>query len=164
MISVHDDIAADETASLRRRGYILSELDNGTAAWINEDIGIIIDYAQEEKGKRWIAQTREGELLASAPTVDILLARILPAERALSVTDEGLRAVTEVAERVLRNEKALGPMSTGEVIAAALIFDRRDWIASYSMLGAVERLGVDWFEAALTVRRRLIAGGKIDAK
>jgi hypothetical protein len=164
MCPLNFEIKDAETASLRRRGYIRTHLPDDTAVWSNEDVGISIDCQQNASGTRWIARTHEGEFITAAPMVDLLLSRILPDERSRSVTDEGLRAVSEVAQRVLRNKRALGPMSTGEVIAAALIFNKPEWIPNYSVLGAVERLGYDWFEAAMTVRRRLIADGKIDPK
>jgi hypothetical protein len=152
-----------EIAALRRRGYRSASQD-GSAGWVNERLEIALTFEAGPGGGRWVARTQNRKTLESAPTVDILLTRILPHERALSVDEEALHAVTEVAERVLQNERgAISRMSVGEFIAATLIFD---WprLPNYSILGAIERLGYAWFDAALVVRRRLIADGKIDPK
>lgn len=51
-----------------------------------------------------------------------------------------------------------GVLSTGESIAVALVLERRDWLAEdgYSMLEAVDRLGVEWTHAAVRVQRNRI--------
>jgi hypothetical protein len=151
-----------DTALLRRRGYILTltDVENGSVAWTNEDLKISIDCATTAVGPRWTAR-QAGELLVFAPTVVMLLDRLAPIERGLSVTDETMRGVLEVAERILRNKRALGPMSTGERIAAGFIFDKRSWFSDYSLLGAIERLGHGWLEAAMLVRAHLVEEGKI---
>jgi hypothetical protein len=38
-----------------------------------------------------------------------------------------------------------------------LVLDRKDLLGDYTMLEAVERLGEEWFRAALTVQRSLAA-------
>lgn len=51
-----------------------------------------------------------------------------------------------------------GVYSTGESIAVALVYDRRDWLAEdgYTMLEAVDRLGPVWTKAAVRVQRNRI--------
>jgi hypothetical protein len=159
-LRVEDTVGHEgDTVLLRRRGYILTDV-GGSVAWINEDLKISIDCVATAVGPRWTAR-EAGKLLVFAPTVVMLLDRLAPIERGLSVTDETMRSVLEVAERILRNKRALGPMSTGERIAAGFIFDKRSWFFDYSLLGAVERLGHGWLEAAMLVRAHLVEEGKI---
>lgn len=56
---------------------------------------------------------------------------------------------------IAEDEASIGVLSTGETIAVALILDRKDLLPpAYSkMLEAVERLGPEWFAAALRVQR-----------
>lgn len=50
---------------------------------------------------------------------------------------------------------ALGPWSTGEKLAVALVLHRVDWLDAmeYSMLEAVDRIGYDWLQASIRVAR-----------
>jgi CubicO group peptidase (beta-lactamase class C family) len=71
--------------------------------------------------------------------------------------------VTDAAERILKlvdavraDERRIGVFSTGESLAVALVLDRPDLFQQgngYTMLEAVERLGTEWFRAALLVQR-----------
>jgi hypothetical protein len=56
---------------------------------------------------------------------------------------------------VAQGELSFGTLSTGERIAVALVLDRYDLVqeAWGSMLEAVNRLGLDWTQAALRVQR-----------
>jgi hypothetical protein len=60
-----------------------------------------------------------------------------------------------LADRVAKDEAAIGVLSTGEQIAVALVLDRKDLLpGGYStMLEAVERLGTEWFRGALIAQR-----------
>lgn len=151
----------DETALLRRRGYILTASGGGMCAWVNDDIKISITCEKGGATDKWIARNDGGQTVGSGPTCDILLKRLLPLERGPLATDGAIRDVYEVAQRILKNKRALGPLSTGERLAAALIFDKRSWMSDYSILGAIDRLGNDWFLATMTVRNHLVNEGKI---
>jgi hypothetical protein len=67
----------------------------------------------------------------------------------------GLRPLREKVQMVVRDEHSFGVLSTGERIAVALVLNRHDLLqkAWGSMLEAVNRLGVDWTQAALRVQR-----------
>jgi len=54
------------------------------------------------------------------------------------------------------DESTIGLMSTGERIAVALVLDRKDLLEWGTMLECVERLGSQWFKAALKVQRRIL--------
>jgi hypothetical protein len=71
----------------------------------------------------------------------------------MSITER----IATLVERVRADEGALGKLSTGEALAAVLVLDRKDLLGDYTMLEAVERLGDEWFRAALTVQRGLAA-------
>ncbi len=66
------------------------------------------------------------------------------------------RRIAALVEEVEKDQKRLGVFSTGEQIAVALVLDRSELFphGGYTMLEAVERLGPDWFRAALRVQRR----------
>jgi hypothetical protein len=63
--------------------------------------------------------------------------------------------ILEKVRMVAQDARSFGVLSTGERIAVALVLDRRDLLekAWGSMLEAVNRLGVDWTQAALRVQR-----------
>lgn len=68
-----------------------------------------------------------------------------------SDTEEHIRAKVRM---VTANERSFGVLSTGEHIAVALVLDRYDLLDFWgSMLEAVERLGIEWTQAALRVQR-----------
>jgi hypothetical protein len=71
----------------------------------------------------------------------------------MSITER----IAALVERVRADEGELGKLSTGEALAAVLVLDRKDLLGDYTMLEAVERLGEEWFRAALTVQRSLAA-------
>jgi hypothetical protein len=75
------------------------------------------------------------------------------AEIVMSITER----IAALVERVRADEGALGKLSTGEALAAVLVLDRKDLLGDYTMLEAVERLGDEWFRAALAVQRSLAA-------
>jgi hypothetical protein len=60
-----------------------------------------------------------------------------------------------MVEAVHADERRIGVLSTGEQLAVALVLDRPDLFphGGYTMLEAVERLGAEWFRAALAVQR-----------
>jgi hypothetical protein len=80
--------------------------------------------------------------------------------------DEKLVArLVEMALAVKEGEP-IGALSTGEQIAVALILDRADLfphsrmrsgtkVPGYTMLEAVDRLGLEWTVAALAAQRKL---------
>jgi hypothetical protein len=78
-----------------------------------------------------------------------------------SIEDARAPALAEtiltMVERVEADERRIGVLSTGEALAVALVLDRKDMLevrnGGYTMLEAVERLGADWFRAALIVQR-----------
>lgn len=63
--------------------------------------------------------------------------------------------IAHMVESVEQDEARIGVLSTGEQIAVAMVMNRMDLLPrGYStMLEAVERLGADWFRAALQVQR-----------
>lgn len=65
------------------------------------------------------------------------------------------RIATMVAE-VENDPRRISVFSTGERIAIALVLDRTELFphGGYTMLEAIQRLGVDWTRAALRVQRR----------
>lgn len=69
------------------------------------------------------------------------------------------QSILRMVERVSEDERRIGVYSTGEQLAVALVLDRKDLLlpAYDTMLEACNRLGQDWFEAALNVQRRLPA-------
>jgi hypothetical protein len=68
-----------------------------------------------------------------------------------SLKDPETTAHDEDALRV--DPQGFGVLSTGEKIAVALVLDRYDLLDGYGMLDAVDRLGPEWFAAALYVKR-----------
>jgi hypothetical protein len=55
------------------------------------------------------------------------------------------------------DRSGIGTMSTGEALAVAMVLDDYNMLAAigggYTMLEACERLGPEWFKAALQVQR-----------
>jgi hypothetical protein len=79
-------------------------------------------------------------------------------ERAAIDLDDLVATIGALVERVEHDGAAIGVISTGEAIAVALVLDRQDLLhipklGGYTMLEAVERLGTEWFRAALAVQR-----------
>jgi hypothetical protein len=72
---------------------------------------------------------------------------------------ETVNIIRRLVTAVQANEDRFGVFSTGEKLAIALVLDRKDLLAEvhggYSMLEAVNRLGPEWTEAALTVQRSM---------
>ena len=65
-----------------------------------------------------------------------------------------VETVKRLVRDVEQDENRMGGLSTGGFLAAVLVLNRHDLIVgNYTMLEAVERLGRDWFEAALQVKR-----------
>jgi hypothetical protein len=67
-----------------------------------------------------------------------------------------VKSISRLTQRVQEDEAKIGVYSTGEQIAVALVLDRPDLVKSIrgTMLEAVERLGPEWFAAALEVQRQ----------
>lgn len=61
--------------------------------------------------------------------------------------------IAEMVERVVKDERQIGVLSTGETLAVALVLDRSDLMPGYTMLEAANRVGPQWLEAALWVQR-----------
>lgn len=78
----------------------------------------------------------------------------MPDRKEVMTTAERILAMVD---RVEDNPESIGVLSTGEALAVALVLDRKDMLdirnGGYTMLEAVERLGEDWFRAALIVQR-----------
>lgn len=66
-----------------------------------------------------------------------------------TIVEDILRKV----EIVEKNPNAIGVWSTGERIAVALVLDQKDLLDYGTILESVERLGDDWFRAALMAQR-----------
>jgi hypothetical protein len=71
--------------------------------------------------------------------------------------------ILRLARSVQKDEARIGVYSTGERIAVALVLDRPDMVKEVwgTMLEAVERLGPEWFAAALQVQRDWFADGRL---
>jgi hypothetical protein len=65
--------------------------------------------------------------------------------------------ILQLVQRVQDDERSIGVLSTGETLAVALVLDRADLMRGYTMLEAVNRLGDEWFRAAIAVQRTLDA-------
>jgi len=65
------------------------------------------------------------------------------------------RRIAAMVAAVERDERRIGVFSTGEQIAVAFVLDRCELFphGGYTMLEAVERLGLEWTKAALRVQR-----------
>lgn len=77
---------------------------------------------------------------------------------AIPLSAAAVEQIREKVRGVLYNGKdvdrrAFGCCSTGEKIAVALVLERHDLLEGYGMLEAVDRLGADWYRAALYVKR-----------
>jgi hypothetical protein len=70
-------------------------------------------------------------------------------------TEEIANRIAIMVEAVEADEDVIGVYSTGEQIAVALVLDKPNLFphGGYSILEAVERLGPEWFKAALAVQR-----------
>ena len=64
--------------------------------------------------------------------------------------------ITRVVKMIRADEKNVGLLSTGEVIAAALLFNRVDWLPSAYRhpLDAIDRLGSSWLGMVLDYHLR----------
>jgi hypothetical protein len=73
----------------------------------------------------------------------------------MKAADRDVRRLNELVERVERNERLIGVLSTGETIAVALVLNRPDLLPEgYThVLHAVERLDDPWLTAAIEVAR-----------
>jgi hypothetical protein len=67
-----------------------------------------------------------------------------------------LEEIAKVVRTIAADERNIGRLSTGEVIAAALLFNRMDWLppAYRHPLDAIERLGPNWMEMVLEYHQR----------
>ena len=65
--------------------------------------------------------------------------------------------IQKLVENVQEDEKRIGVLSTGEQLAVALVLDRKDLLEAfqYTMLEAVNRLGLEWMNAAIEVQRAI---------
>lgn len=66
-----------------------------------------------------------------------------------------VETITHLVQATEKNPERRGVFSTGEYLAVCLVLERHDWLkeSKYTMLEAVERLGEEWFAAALQVQR-----------
>jgi hypothetical protein len=69
--------------------------------------------------------------------------------RAPMTEDEIASRILRLAVLVEKDETSRAVLSTNERIAVALILDRKDWLIqmSWTILGAIDRLGEEWFRA-----------------
>jgi hypothetical protein len=70
-----------------------------------------------------------------------------------SITHGAQAQILEKARMVAADEASIGVLSTGERIAVAFVLDRRDLLTWGTMLESVDRLGLEWTQAALRVQR-----------
>jgi hypothetical protein len=61
--------------------------------------------------------------------------------------------ILHMVEAVEKDPPHIGVYSTGERIAVALVLDQQSLLDYGSILESVERLGEDWFKAALMAQR-----------
>jgi len=63
--------------------------------------------------------------------------------------DETTARILRIAVLVEQDETSRAVLSTDERIAVALVLDRKDWLnqMSWTILGAIDRLGEEWFRA-----------------
>ena len=74
----------------------------------------------------------------------------------MTVADHTLRRLSELVDRVERNERSIGVLSTGERIAVALVLNRTDLLPDTypHVLHAVDRLDDYWLEAAIEIAKQ----------
>lgn len=62
-----------------------------------------------------------------------------------------MEQIERIVAMIKADEKKIGVLSTGERIAAALIFNRLDWLPSdYDhILDALDRLGPNWLQMVM---------------
>jgi hypothetical protein len=63
--------------------------------------------------------------------------------------DEITTRILRLVALVEKDEASRAVLSTNERIAVALVLDRKDWLdqMSWAILGAIDRLGEQWFRA-----------------
>ena len=64
-------------------------------------------------------------------------------------------SIERMARMVRKRPAQRGVLSTGEFLAVAFVLDRPSWIrqSGYTMLSAMDRLGDEWYRAALAVQK-----------
>lgn len=78
------------------------------------------------------------------------------------MTDHELEQIVSKARDAKRG--GFGVLSTGEKLAAALVLNRADWLASmdYTMAEAIDRVGPQWLARIPEAARRLAYEGEIE--
>ncbi|MBN9047731.1 MAG: hypothetical protein J0H18_19010 [Rhizobiales bacterium] len=71
------------------------------------------------------------------------------------MTDFTLQQIIDKSRAAKRG--GFGVLSTGEKLAAALVLNRADWLASmdYTMAEAIDRVGMDWLTRIPEAARQL---------
>ena len=67
--------------------------------------------------------------------------------------DDAYFTVRALALEILRNPARIRTTSTGETLAAALLFGRKAWLGQDTWAYAARRVGADWLEAIVRVER-----------
>jgi hypothetical protein len=71
--------------------------------------------------------------------------------------------ILRLAQRVQKDDAAIGVLSTGERLAVALVLNRKHYLDEfkYTMLEAANRVGPEWLEAAIKVQRDWFIDGRL---
>lgn len=74
------------------------------------------------------------------------------------------KAVRRTAERYLTSRRSVGVMSTGETLAIAYLFDKPSLLVDWTLLGAIDRIGPEWWAAIQIVHGELYEAGHIPSR
>lgn len=88
-----------------------------------------------------------GEVAADQDLLDVV-SRILMGGRRGTYLQ-----VRALALEVLRDRARFSTTSTGEGLALALLFDRKDWLGTETWAYAAKRVGEDWLNAIIQVEQ-----------
>lgn len=69
--------------------------------------------------------------------------------------DDAYFVVRGLALEILRNPERVNTTSTSEGLAAALLFDRKEWLGNDTWAYAAKRVGHDWLEAIVQLETDL---------
>jgi len=74
-------------------------------------------------------------------------------EHLFGVRGDAYLTVRALALEILRNPRRIGTTSTGETLAMALLFDRKDWLGDDTWAYAAKRVGVEWLNAIVQIEQ-----------
>jgi hypothetical protein len=71
--------------------------------------------------------------------------------------DTTAQTIMRLSERIKRDHKQRGVLSTGEYLAVAMVLNKPSWLKEdgYTMLEAIDRLGDEWTKAAIIVQKEM---------